>query len=626
MRRADAANIGDTINGSKLRASRVRRQRDRDLSRDEDEMTQRFGRSASLSLAAPVFVPAAQRARRPPATAAAPKRSMAFVTDRRGLSARSATSSTTAASVRAPAQRARWSATATAADKLHKNAAARKTQQQQQQQTRTRPGSVSSASGNSRRQRMGSKGLVQQQPSVKSKAVSLREQHRRKLSLTSTDLQLPDAPLDQNVETAPATTLLDVQDAVDVYPEPAASAFPQQLTLFSQQKRLPQRVASRDDVIDTIFEALFSRRERGRRSRPRQALCAFGDEGTDTDEPNEELVKQGLATALFKSQLHLHVPSSLPTAASPAAAADSLLTPTFLHALVNALRFEDFRVASVRLDILRAIHKSCPTKRPHLVRALADATALRVEHVAAVAARAEVLGVEKTSARLTTDKHDHGHGFTELLRYSIEHVEESLQATSSSSSSLAQDSDAAAQEQETLRAELVRNCMLSLVSLWRAHWVDPAGSDDEELISCAGQFVAYMPSVTGLLLKRLLSAWPTRFPKEEVGATRMVARVIMSGPPLQQVDPTHSLQRRVFTRLARALQSPKVDVAMEALAFVSCNFVLVHFLGRDEAIYKTITGALHANVEGHWHDGVRKASETHFDSALDFAPVGICTS
>uniref|UniRef100_A0AAV1UVU3 Uncharacterized protein n=1 Tax=Peronospora matthiolae TaxID=2874970 RepID=A0AAV1UVU3_9STRA len=617
MRRAVAPDAADPSHGSKLRASRVRRQRHREQSLDADELEQRFSRSARLSLAAPAFVPAAQRLRQPPAASAALTRSLAFVTDRRGPTAAAAAAAP--ASV-AASSRPRRSATAAVASKLHKNAAARKPQRQpqlQQQQTKDRPSScTSAASSRSRRQRMGAKGL-HPQPSIKSTAVSTSEQHRRKLSLTSAELQPLDATLEQQVEPTPAAAFAAAwQDAADVYPETASSAFPQQLTLFSQQKRLPQRVASRDDVIDTIFAALFRRRDDGRRRRPRHALSAFGDEGTDTDEPNEELVKQGLATALFKSQLQLHAPSSLSTAASPAAAADSLLTPTFLHALVNALRFEDFRVASVRLDILRAIHKSCPTKRVHLVRALADATALRVAYVTAVAARAEALGVEKTSRQVTADKHDHGHGFTELLRYSIEHVEEGVQEPEPLSLLLPD----AARKQEEERTELVRNCMVSLVSLWRAHWIDPAGSDDEELVSCAGQFVAYMPSVTGPLLKRLLSAWPTRYPKEEVGATRMVARVIMSGPPLEQVDPTHSLQRRVFTRLARALQSPKVDVAMEVLAFVSCNFVLVHFLGRDEALYKTITRALHVNIESHWHDGVRKTSETHFDRALDFAP------
>lgn len=469
MRRANSGELVAKARGggSKLRASRVRRQRDRERSLDEDELEQRFGR-ASLSLSAPVFVPAAQRAAQAPASApTTPKRSMAFVTDRRGP----ATSTTAASASRKP----RRSATAAAAAKLHQNieAAAKKTQQQQQTTTTSRSTARSgngTAQPKPRRQRMGTKGLNKQgqaQPSAKAAAASLHERHRRKLSLTSTELQTQDTTSEQETETTAAST--GQQDAEDVYPETAGSAFPQQLTLFSQQKRLPQRVASRDDVIDTIFKALFARSE-GRRNRPRQALSAFGDDtGTDTDEPNEEFVKRGLANALFKDQINLHAPSSLPTAVSPAAAADSLITPTFMHALVNALRFEDFRTASARLDILRAIHKSCPTKRLHLARALADATALRVEYVTAVAARAQSLGVEKSSSQVITDhQHDHGHGFTELLRYSIEHVEESLLATPP-------DGSDAAQEQEEQQKELVRNCLTSLVSLWRAHWVDPLG-------------------------------------------------------------------------------------------------------------------------------------------------------
>ncbi|RLN53791.1 hypothetical protein BBJ29_004504 [Phytophthora kernoviae] len=608
---AGAGSSAKPHGSSKLRASRVRRQRDRERSLDEDELEQRFG-SASLSLSAPIFVPASQRSASTtpsPAVTNTPSRSMAFVTDR-SPSRRVAVT---------PQRRTRLSATAEAAAKLHKKSETQPKPQAPQTQPntqtlQTQPNARNSKPQNKpRRQRMGTKGLNHQQPkpSAKAAAVSAHEIHRRKLSLTSTELQTPQET-QSTAGTADSGAGSDSED--EVYPETAGSAFPQQLTLFSQQKRVPQRVASRDDVIDTIFKALFTHSE-GRRNRPRQALSAFGDDtGTDTDEPNEEFVKRGLANALFKDQLNLHAPSSLPTAATPAAAADSLITPIFIHALVNALRFEDFRTASARLDIVRAIHKSCPTKRLHLTRALADATALRIEYVSAVAARAHKLGVEKTSSQVIVDNmHDHGHGFTELLRYSIEHVEDSLTNTP------APEGSEAARQQEKQQKELVRNCVASLVSLWRAHWVDPAGSDDEELISCAGQFAAYMPSVTGPLLLRLLSAWPSRYPKQEVGAIRMVARVIMSGPPLHQVDSTQILQRRVFARLARAVQCPNVDVAKEALAFTGCQFVLVHFLGRDEGIYKAVTSALNTNVENHWHEGVRRTSEGNFDRALNFA-------
>ncbi|CAH0473133.1 unnamed protein product [Peronospora belbahrii] len=601
----------DTEAGSKLRASRVRRQRNRERSLDEDDLEKRFGQSMSLSLSAPVFVPAAKSTSQAPVAASSPKRSMAFVTERRGSSVRNSSSLSCAdASSVAVFRRSKRSAAAAAAAKLHKTIAAKTTTQQQTNERQSSRSSNTNAPTKIRRHRICTKG--QTQPSVKAAAVTLHKRHRRKLSLTSTELQTQETPLKQEAETA---AVVAGHDAEEMYPDTVQSAFPQQLTLFSQQKRLPQRVASRDDVIDTIFKVLFARNEK-RRDRPRQSLSAFGDDtGTETDEPNEEFVKRGLANALFKNQLNLHAPSSLSTAVSPAAAVNSLITPAFMHALVNALRFEDFRTASVRLDILRAIHKSCPTKRLHLARALADATALRVEYVAAVAACMQMLGVEKTSSQVIIDHPlDHAHGFTELLRYLIEHIEEKLLETPPPKGS------DAAQEQEEQQKELVRNCMVSLVSLWRAHWVDPAGSDDEELITCAGQFVAYMPSVTGPLLKRLLSAWPSRYPKQEVGATRMVARVLMSGPPLQQVDPTQVLQRRIFTRLARTVQSLNVDVAKEALAFTGCQFVLVHFLGQDQVIYKTVTEALHTNVERHWHHGVRNTSETTFDRALDFAP------
>ncbi|KAI9979906.1 hypothetical protein PInf_027537 [Phytophthora infestans] len=115
--------------GSKLRASRVRRQRDRERSLDEDELEQRFGR-ANLSLSAPVFVPAAERTAL--STPVTPKRSMAFVTERRGPS--SSTASTVSS------RRPKRSATAAASARLHKNieVAAKKNQQQSLQQMKGR--------------------------------------------------------------------------------------------------------------------------------------------------------------------------------------------------------------------------------------------------------------------------------------------------------------------------------------------------------------------------------------------------------------------------------------------------------------------------------------------------------
>lgn len=271
------------------------------------------------------------------------------------------------------------------------------------------------------------------------------------------------------------------------------------------------------------------------------------------------------------------------------------------------MRFEDFRTASARLDIVRAIHKSCPTKRLDIARALADATLLRVDYVRAITAKAHALSVEKSRA-IVNHQHDHGHGFTELLRYAIEHVNETVNGFGD-----------AAQVTEAERSELLRNYMASLIALWRAHWLDPAGSDDEELITSAGQFVAYLPSVTHELLSRLLRAWPSTFPSQEVIAIRMIARVIMSGPPLYKVDPSRKLQQRVFARLARSIQSPHVEVAKEALAFTGCQFVMMHFLDQDPVVYKVVTGAFHANAVAHWNEVIRKTSDEHFDRALDFA-------
>lgn len=367
-------------------------------------------------------------------------------------------------------------------------------------------------------------------------------------------------------------------------------------------------------VIDTIFEALFTKKQPSD-SRTR-GYSAFGDDtGTDNDdEPNEEFVKRGLAASLFKDNvlggsIRLFTQRGNETQQE---AVDRFITPALVHTLVTDMRFEDFRTASARIDILRAIHKNFPSKRLHIARALADATALRLEYVTALLRKAHALSIEKSQA-IVDNKNDHGHGFTELLRYAIEHVGESLNGfpTGGSGGSVTLG--------EVEVKEILRNYMLSLICLWRAHWLDPAGSDDEELISCAGQFVSYMPEVTVPLLQRLLANWPRKYPSQEVVAIRMVARVVMSSPPLHSLDDSGKLHLQLFTRLAQAVQSPHTQVAQEALAFTGCQFAMVHFLGRYEEVYKVVTEAFHANAVGHWNEAVRTTSESHFDRALDYA-------
>lgn len=368
-------------------------------------------------------------------------------------------------------------------------------------------------------------------------------------------------------------------------------------------------------VIDTIFEALFTKKQPSD-SRAR-GYSAFGDDtGTDNDdEPNEEFVKRGLAASLFKDNvlggsIRLFTQRGNETQQE---AVDRFITPALVHTLVTDMRFEDFRTASARIDILRAIHKNFPSKRLHIARALADATALRLGYVTALVRKAHALSIEKSQA-IVDNKNDHGHGFTELLRYAIEHVGESLNGFPTGGSGGSSVTLGEAQVQEILR-----NYMLSLICLWRAHWLDPAGSDDEELISCAGQFVSYMPDVTVPLLQRLLANWPRKYPSQEVVAIRMVARVVMSSPPLHSFDDTGKLHLQLFTRLAQSVQSPHTQVAQEALAFTGCQFAMVHFLGRYEEVYKVVTEAFHANAVGHWNEAVRTTSESHFDRALDYA-------
>ncbi|TMW58930.1 hypothetical protein Poli38472_007075 [Pythium oligandrum] len=594
---------------SKLRANRERRRRERNL--EDDELEQKF---SNLSVSAPVFTPAAMRS--------------------------STLTSPTAS----------WLAKAKPAQQRRVPPVYQKQQQQQQEEqatpvkpptpmsqwsvpspkepkeTKDRSASVERRP---RRQRIGTLGFS------RSGAASPSMNRRTPTTPTSgsfqPSLQLGTSTRDTastestgNLRKRSDSTGSDDEYGSDdeVYPEKAAStsgpsAFPERLTLFTQQKKVPKNVVSRGAVIDTVFAALFTKKEKSRADHRR--FSAFGDDddtGTETDEPNEDFVKRGLAASLFKDSLDgtINLDFARRGHLSDEEAIDRFITPAFIHTLVTDMRFEDFRTASARIDILRAIHKSCPTKRIHIARALADATSLRYQYVVALTTKAHALEIEKNKV-VVNHKNDHSHGFTELLRYAIEHVGESLNSITGASTNAA-----ISQRQGD---ELVRNYLLALVYLWRTHWWDTAGSDDEELITCAGQFVAYVPQVTPELLDRLLRYWPTRFPPQEVIAIRMIARVIMTSPPLHTLNDPRSarLPIRVFARLAQSVRSSNTQVAQEALAFTGCQFALVHFLGHYEEIYKVISEAFHTNATSHWNAGIRTTSEGHFDRALDYAPI-----
>ncbi|TYZ60021.1 hypothetical protein PybrP1_006596 [[Pythium] brassicae (nom. inval.)] len=577
---------------TKLRAARERRARDRSMDEDED-LELKF---SNLSVAAPAFVPG--RAFGGSGAVAAPSpslvgsgsgsakprasapllngRSLAFVTERGGSAAdASAPKRLPPPSSESPSLRS-LGAAAEAQEKAGGTARASAAVERRPRRPRIGAMGFSKTPG-------GVQGRVTRQAGAPAgPSLSLKPR------LTDDGSGL-DAAFQQRPRSDSAGSDSDYGSDDEVYPEEpssgATSAFPGRLTLFAQQKHIPKKV-SRDVVIDTIFEALFAKQAGGSGGRARGGFSAFGDDtGTDTDEPNEEFVKRGLAASLFKDSLNARL---LPPRANETQqeTVDRFLTPALLHALVTDMRFEDFRTASARLDILRAIHRNFPRKRLPIARALVDATHLRLAYVAAVGRAARVLSVEK-SVVAGDNRTDHGHGWTELLRYAIEHAAESLHGFGVGDAPLG-DRDA---------RELLRNYMLSLLALWRAHCLDPAGSDDEELISCAGQFVSYLPEATVELLQRLLTHWPSRYPAQEVVAIRMAARVVMSSPPLHSFDGPAAarLPAQLFARLARAVQSPHVQVAQEALAFTGCQFAMTHFLGRYDEIYRVVTEAFHAN-------------------------------
>ncbi|KAG9406811.1 hypothetical protein AC1031_003136 [Aphanomyces cochlioides] len=376
-------------------------------------------------------------------------------------------------------------------------------------------------------------------------------------------------------------------DDDEAFPEPSVpmkqSAFTDRLTLTVPQKRIPKRV-TREAVVDTVFSALFASNK----------LPTNDDNtGSDSDAPNESFVKRGLAATLFKDGVQLDFNTSI----SSSAALDQYITPTLIHSLVTEMRFEDFRTSSARLHILRAIHKHVPARRMHISQALVDATSLRLDYLNALHEQAHALGREVHPKNGSSSSFDHGHGWTEFLRYAVEHIA------------------LGGMDAKTILTNYAR----AWSHLCRAHYLDPQGTDKDELTGVAGQFVAYVPDMAWPLIRRLVgSGWPTRAPSHEIFAIRTLARLLMAAPRGSSKERTTTL-KAVFRQLVRCMSAPHVAVAKEALAFAGCQFVLVHYVQDSHEIYTTLSVGFHSTAKSHWNESIRTLASTQFDQILDFA-------
>jgi hypothetical protein len=167
---------------------------------------------------------------------------------------------------------------------------------------------------------------------------------------------------------------------------------------------------------------------------------------------------------------------------------------------------------------------------------------------------------------------------------------------------------------------ICRNYVRAWVYLCRAHYIDSAGTDEDELISTGGQFVAYVPSMAPHLLHYVLHAWPRQSPAMATVAIRAIARILMTAPPLSLSSLSSKDVIKVMARLAQCIESPQLSVAKEALAFASCPFVMSHFVSRVPGIYTILSTGFHVAATTHWHEGIRSIAAASFDAILDFAP------
>ncbi|OQS04385.1 hypothetical protein THRCLA_03375 [Thraustotheca clavata] len=376
----------------------------------------------------------------------------------------------------------------------------------------------------------------------------------------------------------------------EAYPVKAtskSSAFTDKLAFALPQKRIPKRV-TREAVVDTVFSALFANK-------------LNIDSGSESDTPNEQFVKNGLTSILFSNGVTLNLSD-----ASAEVTMDQYITPIFIHRLITEMRFEDFRTSSARLHILRAIHKHLPHRRGHISRAIADATFLRLEYLESLEKMAKkqcremsVVAMDMSMANLSANSKsakvknfDHGHSWTEFLRYAIEHIGKDDESE-----------------------DILKNYARAWIHLMRSHYIDTTGSDEDELVTAGGQFVAYVPSMAGELLKRLLHTWPRRQPGNQAMAIRTAARILLSAPRYDGV-----LVHQLFKLLIKCMQEPHVTVAKEALSFTGCQFVMMNYVQLNQDLYTLLSSGFLKVMKCHWNGSIKALGARYFDTILDYSP------
>ncbi|CBN78588.1 conserved unknown protein [Ectocarpus siliculosus] len=156
------------------------------------------------------------------------------------------------------------------------------------------------------------------------------------------------------------------------------SVFKDKLPSLTPRKAPPATPRlSRDSIVHAIFQSLFGKRKV--RSGPRERYGGDWDDvddddddemEADEDEVDESWIKTGINLTLFNSQ-------AVDFACRSTAGADLLhqyVDSNAVFRLVTDLRFEDPRVPSPRLMIIKAVYENCAHLRLLTLRALAHAS------------------------------------------------------------------------------------------------------------------------------------------------------------------------------------------------------------------------------------------------------------
>jgi len=396
-----------------------------------------------------------------------------------------------------------------------------------------------------------------------------------------------------------------------------------------------------DAVIQIIFRALFQTPSL-RTDFNGEMKEYHGEADDEPDEINEPVTKAFLTLAIF-SKRPTGVSRLLSFPHEEEAVLLEYLDEKMIYEMVEQLRYEDDRLPSVRLPVLKAIFRCVPARRLTMLNAVFAVASERLHwcRVTEERYRELSLDIEETSREGAgaSPSRDQGISLVELVEFVITTLSTQFRTNKSAvglvssfdSSSLrnapswnlsardgcSSNGDAFIFDANRALATLVR----ALLTLSKCHATSAGVSGEGELCAlnqCFLKFAQGFPEACCDLTWKMVCSWPRNNTTREaafIGFLETVMSVLSPcSLPLQQSIFSFS---RLFSQIIKCITSLHHKVALAALKFCSNQHIISQYLIPNGEVLKEISSSLHRN-NVHWNKMTREQSDKLFDFFLDF--------